>query len=249
MVHFIRKLRRSLINENRFSKYLLYAIGEIILVVIGILIAIQANNWNIAKTAQKEKEFALQKLIENLNQDIRYLQGGIENGKSYISALDSSLIMLKNPNAYSKKHFSELFGNMNYTLGFDFNQITFNEISNSGKLKLIKNQKLIDSLFRYYDYGVFKPVEDAINFHTRDNVRSYTMGYDYMILPHDIETNFPSEFNIKPKSLLDYSSDVRIINSIRFKILLFTMLLERYDLLAQSASHLITLINEELNGN
>ena len=46
MIKFFRKIRQNMIKENKVSKYLLYAIGEIILVVIGILIALSINNWN-----------------------------------------------------------------------------------------------------------------------------------------------------------------------------------------------------------
>ena len=46
MIKFFRKVRQKLLKENRFNKYVLYAIGEIVLVVIGILIALQINNWN-----------------------------------------------------------------------------------------------------------------------------------------------------------------------------------------------------------
>ena len=46
MIKFFRHIRQNLIMENKTSKYLKYAIGEIILVVIGILIALQVNNWN-----------------------------------------------------------------------------------------------------------------------------------------------------------------------------------------------------------
>ena len=46
MIKFFRKIRQNLLMENKFSKYLVYAIGEIILVVVGILIALQVNNWN-----------------------------------------------------------------------------------------------------------------------------------------------------------------------------------------------------------
>jgi len=246
MIKLFRNFRRNLLNEGKTSKYFKYAVGEIVLVVIGILIAIQANNWEIAKKAQKEKEFALHKLIANLNQDISTLEYGIEQGKTYISALDSCLIILKSPNAYTKDHFARLFANMNYTLNFDYNQITFNEISNSGKLKLIKKEDLTDSLFQYYDPGNYKPVEDAINFHTRDNVRSYTMGYDYLFFYHDVDRNLASDFNIETKTLADYSSDVRIINSIRFKILLFTFMTDRYEEMVTKATYLINLINEEI---
>ena len=46
MIIFFRKIRQRLLTENKFSKYLLYAIGEIALVMIGILLALQVNNWN-----------------------------------------------------------------------------------------------------------------------------------------------------------------------------------------------------------
>jgi hypothetical protein len=46
MIKFFRKIRQRLLSENKFSKYLIYAIGEIILDVIGILIALSINNWN-----------------------------------------------------------------------------------------------------------------------------------------------------------------------------------------------------------
>ena len=46
MIKFFRKIRQNLLVENKTGKYLKYAIGEIVLVVIGILIALQINNWN-----------------------------------------------------------------------------------------------------------------------------------------------------------------------------------------------------------
>ena len=46
MIKFFRKIRQKMLTENKFSKYLIYAVGEIILVVIGILIALQLNSWN-----------------------------------------------------------------------------------------------------------------------------------------------------------------------------------------------------------
>ena len=53
MLRFFRTLRQKLLSENKFSKYLLYAIGEILLVVIGILIALQVNNWNEERKENK----------------------------------------------------------------------------------------------------------------------------------------------------------------------------------------------------
>jgi len=87
MIKFFRHIRQKLLNENRISKYLLYAIGEIILVVIGILIALQINTWNEkSKTDETIKKYH-QNLIENLKTDIESFQRIKEIGKfRYYSA-------------------------------------------------------------------------------------------------------------------------------------------------------------------
>lgn len=62
MLHFLRNIRRKLIIQENARKYLLYAVGEILLVVVGILIALQINNWN---EMQKQKEIS-KETIQNL---------------------------------------------------------------------------------------------------------------------------------------------------------------------------------------
>ena len=64
MIKFFRKIRQSLLSENKISKYLLYAIGEILLVVIGILIALSINNWN-QERKNKEKILAIFEEIQD----------------------------------------------------------------------------------------------------------------------------------------------------------------------------------------
>ena len=69
MIKFFRNIRQSMIKENRVSKYILYAIGEIILVVIGILIALQINNWNENRKVQNAQNLLLIDLYDNLRAD------------------------------------------------------------------------------------------------------------------------------------------------------------------------------------
>ncbi|MHA1444306.1 MAG: DUF6090 family protein [Candidatus Hodarchaeales archaeon] len=66
MINFLRRIRRDLINENKVSIYLIYAIGEVVLVVFGILIALQINNWN---ENQKTKKLEIV-FLENLQIDL-----------------------------------------------------------------------------------------------------------------------------------------------------------------------------------
>ena len=70
MIKFFRKIRQNLLMENKTGKYFKYAIGEIFLVVIGILIALQINNWNEAAKRSNEEQKLLYELLVNLNQDI-----------------------------------------------------------------------------------------------------------------------------------------------------------------------------------
>lgn len=74
MIKFFRKIRHKLLSENKFSKYLLYAIGEIILVVIGILIALQINNWNEANKLQEEINVYFEQKLVNLKEDKKFLE-------------------------------------------------------------------------------------------------------------------------------------------------------------------------------
>ncbi|NNL82601.1 MAG: hypothetical protein HKP28_04370, partial [Winogradskyella sp.] len=69
MIKFFRHIRQSMINQNKTKKYVLYAVGEIVLVVIGILIALQINNWNENRKLQNEINIYLNQKLENLKED------------------------------------------------------------------------------------------------------------------------------------------------------------------------------------
>ena len=79
MIKFFRKIRQQFLTENKFSKYLLYAIGEVILVVIGILIALQINNWNERKKERAQEQKYLTEIRKNLEADNTQIESvGIE---------------------------------------------------------------------------------------------------------------------------------------------------------------------------
>ncbi len=87
MVQFFRRIRQKLLVDNRFTKYLLYAIGEIILVVIGILIALQINNWNEERKIRAEENKIIQELYSTLIGDLEHQEDMImKNRHSYEAA-------------------------------------------------------------------------------------------------------------------------------------------------------------------
>ncbi|MFT4661367.1 MAG: hypothetical protein ACJA1H_001264 [Glaciecola sp.] len=69
MIKFFRKIRQNLLMENKTGKYFKYAIGEIVLVVIGILIALSINNWNENRKLNLNEKDVIENLIEDLESD------------------------------------------------------------------------------------------------------------------------------------------------------------------------------------
>ena len=71
MLRFFRQIRQRFLTDNKFSKYLLYAVGEILLVVIGILIALQVDNWNEERIAAENTKVLFQEVSDELSQNIK----------------------------------------------------------------------------------------------------------------------------------------------------------------------------------
>jgi hypothetical protein len=92
MIPFFRKIRKQLADDNKPLKYFRYAVGEIILVVIGILIALQINNWNeYRKDRQKEKEILIS-LKQTLESNLTIMKNRVEY---FNTALESSSLIIK----------------------------------------------------------------------------------------------------------------------------------------------------------
>jgi len=102
MIKFFRKIRQKLLSENKFSKYLIYAIGEIVLVVIGILIALSINNWNENNKTIKSENKALVDLKKeftvNMNELSRIQTNRVRNDsllRDYLNQITNSDIDIK----------------------------------------------------------------------------------------------------------------------------------------------------------
>lgn len=78
MIKFFRNIRKNLLNEGKTSKYFKYAIGEIVLVVLGILIALQINNWNIERTDKIRETKYLKNIKLDLQKDLTSLTYQLE---------------------------------------------------------------------------------------------------------------------------------------------------------------------------
>ena len=149
MIKFFRKIRQKLLTENKFSKYLIYAIGEIILVVIGILIALQINNQNIHKQERLIEKTYLIALKEEFEININKLDETIDLNTNLIDNTDKLVkVFQKNViDTISERtlvnYFFETFSSeVNYTPS----KGVLTEIISSGNLKLIQNLELKQKL-------------------------------------------------------------------------------------------------------
>ncbi|PWI29723.1 hypothetical protein DI383_10935 [Flavobacteriaceae bacterium LYZ1037] len=147
MIKFFRKIRQRLLSENKFSKYLLYAFGEIVLVVIGILIALQINNWNQEKENNKLKVFYMKSLMNDLNIDtldinrITQIQVS-DNHKTndFLNRIYSQSATIDTIVKIAKKEFEYAF-----QVKRDYSNNTFNTIISSGNIELL-DRELIEKL-------------------------------------------------------------------------------------------------------
>jgi hypothetical protein len=151
MIKFFRKIRQNLLSEGKTGKYIKYAIGEIILVVVGILIALSINTWSQNVQNKRKEVEHLSNLILDLKADSLRL-----------STLENSFKIA----VQSKRVFEDIIDgrrtsmdsiNINFTNQYNFvsdfvpNSITINELKNSSSLNLITNVLLRRKIVKLYN--------------------------------------------------------------------------------------------------
>ena len=154
MLRFFRRIRQRLLAENKVNRYFLYAIGEILLVVIGILLALQIDTWNNEQIdRRKEKEY-LRNLIEDLEAQQNQVNLQIEHEALMREQCQKALRQL------SAERIN--FDSINKYLAvvtrrtFVVNDPTFQDLKSSGNILIIRDnalRKKILSFYQYLDYS------------------------------------------------------------------------------------------------
>jgi len=150
MLKFFRKIRQKLLAENKFSKYLIYAIGEIVLVVIGILIALQINNWNQKRTQRLEEQSIVKNIHAEYLQNKEIIKRRIEETELCEAALRKLMNNIGKDEEYLKKQ------NVDSLLFYAFDPPIFRPSENtisglvqSGRLELLQNKELVNSIYNW----------------------------------------------------------------------------------------------------
>ena len=148
MIRLIHHIRRQLIGSGKVRRYLVYAAGEIVLVVIGILIALQINSWNADKKTHTDLIFLLENLKIDLQNDLKQITYVIDQQSSRAQAIDR--ITLHDPEFESTLD-SVKYLNTGNNPGFFPAIGAYQSASNSGLLDQLNNQELKNAIYSLYE--------------------------------------------------------------------------------------------------
>jgi len=155
MLKFFRKIRQNLLIEGKTSKYFKYAIGEIVLVVIGILIALQINNWNEDRKLQEEEKVLLQNLYRDFKDNKQEIEGDINGKIKLLNSINLLYATIAGERQFSGKQIDSLLNTMLTVINFTENSSTISAISTNGKIDIIQNDSL-KNLFSKWLFSVNK---------------------------------------------------------------------------------------------
>lgn len=247
MINFFRKKRKLLADENKALKYTRYAIGEIVLVVIGIVIALQINNWNEQRKNANQELKLLQSFKIGLEEDLSDIDFNISIHTRGINSANTILDLLESDQPYNDSiaiHFSYVM-----MPTFFINSTSAFETLKSKGIDLIKNEALRVQLINVYDaqYSFFLKVESQFSEEQNLGLRNvfstrFEEAYKFDLESSDISGELvPLNF----ESLKTDQEFLYYLKSIKNRTIVFVNF--TYKLLRTHVVKLITAINKEIN--
>jgi len=229
MIKFFRKIRQNLLSEGKTGKYLKYAIGEIVLVMIGILLALQINNWNEVKKINANLKEALNQINQDLKQDEINLKGFENSNVKRVSYL-----LKLTANDHNNFAFDSILKNLDDYFYFYKSNNAYSSLKSTGMFASMENIKLKNNLTSYYEqmYERLKTVSEYGETFTNDQVIPYTLLHlDYdenMIVNEDlvkeklVTTNLVQlakyQINVKKFSLNLIAKAIKMNQNLRTEI-------------------------------
>ena len=189
MIHIFRRIRQKMLTENKFSRYLLYALGEIFLVIIGILIALQINNWNDKRIDKNQLNTSLHSMIEELNRNNQFLKTEKEDKQKRLLILNN----FKGAASKDKELKQIVFAMSDEIKSKEFTTV-YSSLKEEKKIRLIQSQELRDQITTFYEYELAS-IREANTWHEKfvaENIDPYIL--EHIPLFDSNETNL-SEFN------------------------------------------------------
>ena len=223
MIKFFRKIRQNLLSEGKTGKYFKYAFGEIILVVIGILIALQINNWNQTRINRTIEIETLENLRQDLGSALTQLDIKIEQNYSNRTSDSIALTIIHRNTVVPKDSIIKLLLSHIFTPTFDPELGTLTEILSTGKMEIIRSEPLRNHISSWNKYMDELDEVDNRLIYLDDNIKTplyskylpYRNSLNYVINPNtnDVlkigfgESNFQTDiesfiYNLEVENML-----------------------------------------------
>lgn len=253
MAQFFNKIRQQLLSEQRLSKYLLYSLGEIVLVVIGILIALAINNNSQEQSLRKREQTYLNGLKAEFQISKVKLDELIRLNRLQYNGAKQMLTYISNKQEHpTEQAFSELIYNtFSADLFFNPNNSLLNEMINTGSLKDISNSALRVQLTNWLSTldDVYKQENDLDA--QREELLDLFRTNEYSLRTVLSYAGVSEELSIPKKDVP--SSSLELLNALEFenKLLMFILTSHgtekaHYDPLLQDLDHILELIDQEI---
>ena len=233
-------------EKNKTGKYLKYAIGEIILVVIGILIALQINNWNEKRKIKHKETIVLKELLTSINSDLKayenFSEPKIERKKR---GLDSLFTYVFDKKEIKDSLFIDFYTNMSQDIFLRFDSGPFEGLKSSG-LDIISNDSLRTAINNAY--AVKLPLYNHLsnNLYEESKPEISKLEYKFLnlipILDKDSSKNL--QFNLKENDILSNHDFLWILDIEQKKYAEYTLQLKQ---IRTTLNQLKTDIEKELN--
>ena len=259
MIKFFRKIRYDLMKKNKTGKYIKYAIGEIILVVIGILIALQINNWNDYRKAVQDSKVYLKDMREDLAIDTAYLNRAIPIIERELDFQEWALNKTQHSLADIKMIQDSIQGGY---WDFYINSRTFEKIQNSS----VSNLTGFDDLFRkitYYYSVINKRMEKNTAYEVREStirtplVEKFFQSVEIdptftrIVKGKEVKKSFPLANSLKEQNaqLLTLWNSTESRNQMRLIYGRRLFILKGFVMCKKEADSLLTSIDKALNND
>jgi len=251
MIKFFRHIRQQLVIENKTGKYFKYAIGEIILVVIGILIALSINNWNEDRKTRATEIIFLKNIKADLELNLVSLDEFIDSRQEAIKSSKIIIDYFNNPNGINFNTFNLHSINVMVWFPFQQNDNTYQELINSGQLSIISNKNIKDHMQNMQ--SSFKTISFVEN-EMQQDFESYlydpffsTADVDVSMRNLDAQTEQRSDIpEINAEQVTTLLQNMKFKNGFALASYNSDLLITEYSNMKETTSKLILLIDDEI---
>jgi hypothetical protein len=245
MLFIFRKLRRSFFLPGKVRTYCAYAAGEIVLILVGILLALQISEWNQERKDRAEETEILVRLQAEFEGNQEQLEENRSNYQEIASAMRNFLLIIKpNPDSHPVEFINEYMRLLSWDPAYTPNTTTLNSLITTGRISLISDNELNYSLNNWPammdEYNVFLSEMDELDLHGPTYSDHYRFRDNQIKVPKDAG---PSNFQSDQKALLSQPKLEDIVERHRALSEEIILRIEKLLTLQQSV---LTLIDAEL---